>query len=144
MSLELGNAGLLWSAQTISTRFLSTRTNDRPVPCNFYKIPNNSCCYIVTNCKIEMFNSAFRIFLENFSTLRNSANPRVPLYFFECAILGKGLSRIAYSKKYNGTLGLAEFRKVKKLSKKIRKAELDISFLKSCQMFNVFPNCKIF
>ena len=128
MSFDIGTAGLLWSAQTISTRFLSTRTNDRPLPCNFYKMPNNSCCYIGTNCKIEMFNSAFRIFLESFSTLRNSANPSAPLYFFEYVNLGKALSRIAYSKKYNGTLGLAEFHKVEKLSKKIRKAELNILF----------------
>ena len=42
-----------------------------------------------------------------------------------------------YSTKYGGILELSQFRKVEKLSKKIKKAELDISFLSSCQRSNV-------
>jgi len=44
-----------------------------------------------------------------------------------------------YSSKYAGILELSQFRKVEKLSKKVKKAELDINFLTSCQRFNVFP-----
>ena len=44
-----------------------------------------------------------------------------------------------YSSKYAGILELLQFRKVEKLSKKAKKAELDINFLTSCQRFNVFP-----
>ena len=43
-----------------------------------------------------------------------------------------------YSSKYAGILELSQFRKVEKLSKKVKKAELDINFLTSCQRFNVF------
>ena len=44
-----------------------------------------------------------------------------------------------YSSKYAGILELSQFRKVEKLSKKLKKAELDLCFLNSCQRFNVFP-----
>ena len=44
-----------------------------------------------------------------------------------------------FSRKYSGTRELAEFRKVEKLSNKARKADLDVSFSKSCQTVNVFP-----
>ena len=43
-----------------------------------------------------------------------------------------------YSRKYAGILELLQFRKVEKLSKKMKKAELDISFLRNCQKFHVF------
>ena len=46
---------------------------------------------------------------------------------------------IDYSSKYAGILELSQFRKVEKLSKKVKKAEVDINFLTSCQRFNVFP-----
>ena len=44
-----------------------------------------------------------------------------------------------YSRKFTGILELSQFRKVEKLSEKIKKAELDISFPTNCQKFNVFP-----
>ena len=45
------------------------------------------------------------------------------------------------SSKYNGKLELSHFRKLEKIFTKAKKAELDISFLASCQKLcsNVFP-----
>ena len=43
------------------------------------------------------------------------------------------------SRKYDGRLELSQLRKLEKISTKTRKAELDVSFLESCQQFNVFP-----
>ena len=45
-----------------------------------------------------------------------------------------------FSRKYDGTVELFEFRKLEKLSIQIRKAESDISYLNSCLQFNLFPN----
>ena len=43
-----------------------------------------------------------------------------------------------YVQKYN-TLKIEQLRKYEKLKIKIRKAELDVTFLKNCQTFNVTP-----
>ena len=57
-------------------------------------------------------------------------------YFIGLRDYGRTISD--YSK-YAGNLELSQFRKVEKLSKKIKKAELDISFLTNCLRFNVLP-----
>ena len=56
-------------------------------------------------------------------------------------ILLRNCGKIIYniSSKYNGRLELSQRQKLEKISTKTRKADLDISFLKSCQRFNVFP-----
>ena len=56
-------------------------------------------------------------------------------------LIARNFGRIIhdFSNKYVGWLEVSQFRKVEKLSKKVKKAELDISFLTSCQRFNVFP-----
>ena len=41
--------------------------------------------------------------------------------------------------KYQGWISLQDLRQLEKLSVKKRKAELDVSFLRSCKTFNVFP-----
>ena len=56
-------------------------------------------------------------------------------------ILLRNFGKIIFdiSSKYNGRLELSQLRKLEKISTKTRKAELDVSFLESCQQFNVFP-----
>jgi len=56
-------------------------------------------------------------------------------------ILLRNFGKIIFdiSSKYNGRLELSQLRKLEKISIKTRKAELDVSFLESCQRFNVFP-----
>ena len=56
-------------------------------------------------------------------------------------ILLRNFGKIIYdiSSKYNGRLELSQLRKLEKISTKTQKADLEISFLKSCQRFNVFP-----
>ena len=56
-------------------------------------------------------------------------------------ILLRNFGRIIFdiSNKYDGRLKLSQLRKLEKISTKTKKAELDMSFLESCQLFNVFP-----
>ena len=44
-----------------------------------------------------------------------------------------------YVRKYDDTLKIEQLRKYEKLKVKIKKAELDATFLKNCQTFNVTP-----
>ena len=42
--------------------------------------------------------------------------------------------------KYGDAVSISDLRKLEKLSLKVKKAELDIQFLKNCQWYNVTPN----
>ena len=45
-----------------------------------------------------------------------------------------------FARKYNGQFTVSDFRRLEKLQNKVRKAELDITFLRNCQVYNVYPN----
>ena len=64
--------------------------------------------------------------------------------FLKCIsniLLLRNFGNIIYdlSAKYEGVLSISHLRKLEKVSKKVRKAELDIQFLKNCLTFSVAP-----
>ena len=63
------------------------------------------------------------------------------LKFLSNLLLLRNFGNIIYdlSAKYEDALSTTHLRKLEKLSKKVRKAELDVQFLKNCLIFNVFP-----
>ena len=71
-------------------------------------------------------------------------NLRSCLVFFKCVILlllTRSYGSIIHdlANKYQGKLTLKDFRSFEKLTIKKRKADLDLSFLKNCRSFNIFP-----
>ena len=46
--------------------------------------------------------------------------------------------------KYDGIIAVADLRRVEKLAVKVKKAELDITFLKNCLSLNVIPKFLLF
>ncbi len=68
------------------------------------------------------------------------------MYHFDLKFLLESLLKRKYGNiipdlaaKYDGNLLFAVFRKLEKLSFKVRKATLDLNFLQNCKSLNVFP-----
>lgn len=56
-------------------------------------------------------------------------------------VLGRPFGNIIHdvAQKYNGLLSIPQLRKLEKLCNKVRKADLDINFLRNCRHFGVIP-----
>ena len=56
-------------------------------------------------------------------------------------VLSRPFGKVVHdlARKYNGSLVISDLRKLEKLTTQLRKAELDVRFLKNCQAFGVYP-----
>ena len=84
--------------------------------------------------------------MSNLSINMNSSMKSVvlTLNILATLLLHRPFGNIIYdiASKYNGVLSTADLRKsgkVEKLATKVKRAELDVTFLKNCQSLNIIP-----
>ena len=96
----------------------------------FFKLKKVSCVKLVANCKDDVY-------------LIKMVNFKVVVLFIKmltCFLSHRTFGNVIYDivQKYS-QLSTSKLRKLEKLSIKLKKADLDITFLSNCKVFNVIP-----